>query len=312
MSIHPSAIVETNEVGTNTSILANSHILSGAVIGRDCVISDGVFVEGGVRIGDRVTLKPGVQLSAGVELEDDVTVGPGAVFSNEPHSDERQEGIAPLKILVKAGASIGANATILPGVTVGHRARIGAGAVVTSNIPQNAVVVGNPARIVGYVNSPRHSVTAITNLKETNKEVISSRVPGVSVVKIPTIPDLRGSLSFAEFERHIPFPAKRFFLIYDVPSRELRGEHAHKRNHQFLICIKGSVNALVDNGEEREEFILDSPNVGIHIPPMIWGTQYKYTEDAVLLVFASHLYESEDYIRDYQDFVKAVKIAKEN
>jgi hypothetical protein len=110
-----------------------------------------------------------------------------------------------------------------------------------------------------------------------------------------------------EFEKSIPFSAKRYFIIYDVPSMETRGEHAHIKCHQFLICVHGSYSLIVDDGTTREEFFLDSPDKGIHVPPMTWSVQYKYSSDAVVLVFASHLYDEGDYIRDYSKFLDCLR-----
>jgi hypothetical protein len=95
--------------------------------------------------------------------------------------------------------------------------------------------------------------------------------------------------------------------VFDVPSRETRGEHAHRACHQFLLCAKGSCAVVADDGVRRQEFLLDRPDLGLHLPPMIWGIQYKYTPDAVLLVFASELYDAADYIRDYDQFLGEVK-----
>ena len=303
MDHHPTAIVETKQVGANTKIGANAHILSGAVVGENCEIAEGAVINSGAVIGRGVKVGFGALIDSNVIVEDEVLIGACAVLTNErPYGSSVNDAVT----VILKGAIIGANATVLCGLKIGHKASISPGSVVSQNIPQNAIVLGNPAQIVGYVNSPRHSVAAVTKVEGQAGEVYKSKVAGVQVTRLPSVPDLRGNLSFGEFERHIPFSTKRFFLIYDVPSRELRGEHAHLANHQFLICVNGSVNALVDNGKEREEFVLDSPNIGIHIPPLVWGTQYKYSEGAILLVFASHLYEATDYIRDYQDFLTHV------
>ena len=127
-----------------------AHILPGSVIGADCNICDQTFIENDVRIGDRVTIKCGVQVWDGITLEDDVFVGPNATFSNDPFPRSGQHPSQYARTLVKRGASIGANATILPGLTIGEKAMVGAGAVVTSDVPPMAIVAGNPARIVGY------------------------------------------------------------------------------------------------------------------------------------------------------------------
>jgi hypothetical protein len=120
------------------------------------------------------------------------------------------------------------------------------------------------------------------------------------------VSDIRGSLTVGEFLRDIPFVANRYFMVFGVPSIETRGEHAHRECQQFLICARGSCSVVADDGTNREEFLLDSPDVGVYLPPLVWGIQYKYSPDAVLLVFASHNYDAADYIRDYDEFRKII------
>lgn len=147
---HSHSLVESEQIGENTRIWAFTHVLPGAKIGVGCNVCDHVFIENDVIIGDRVTIKCGVQIWDGLRLEDDVMVGPNATFTNDlfPRSKHPFE----LKqTLVKKGASIGANATILCGISIGEGAMIGAGAVVTKDVPARAVVVGNPARIIRYL-----------------------------------------------------------------------------------------------------------------------------------------------------------------
>lgn len=127
---------------------------------------------------------------------------------------------------------------------------------------------------------------------------------GARLVQLPHIVDLRGSLTFGEYDKHLPFDPKRYFVIFDVPSIEVRGEHAHRQQHQFLVCLKGSCSVVVDDTKSREEVILNKPNIGLYLPPMVWGIQYKYTADAVLLVLASDVYDGADYIRDYDEFAR--------
>ncbi|MDW8308301.1 MAG: acyltransferase [Verrucomicrobiales bacterium] len=146
------AVVESGAVvGEGTRIWAFAHVLSGAVIGRDCNICDHTFIEGQVRIGDRVTIKCGVYLWDGLILEDDVFIGPAAVFTN----DLRPRSRKPLKEIpqtrLQQGCTIGANSTTLPGLTIGRWAMVAAGAVVTRNVPDFALVRGAPARLVGWV-----------------------------------------------------------------------------------------------------------------------------------------------------------------
>lgn len=303
---HPSSLCESSDIGDGTRVWAFAHILPGAKIGRECNICDGVFIENDVVVGDRVTVKCGVQLWDGVRLGNDVFVGPNATFTNDRFPRSRQQPEAFLETVIGDGASIGANATVLPGIRIGAGAMIGAGAVITRSVPPNAIVVGNPAYIVGYVSDASNPATiAEAGTARTQQ----SGVRGVSLKQMPRFSDLRGALSVGEFEKDLPFMPKRYFLVFDVPSRETRGEHAHRRCHQFLVCVKGSVRVLADDGTRREEFTLDSPSVGIHLPPMIWGTQYKYSPDAVLLVFASEGYDPDEYIRDYAEFQGMVRSA---
>ncbi len=148
---HPNAIVESGKIGRNTRIWAFVHILPQAVIGEDCNLCDHVFVENDVIVGDRVTIKSGVQLWDGVRLEDDVFIGPNVTFTNDRFPRSKQYPQEFPRTVVERGASVGANATLLPGVRVGQNAMVGAGAVVTKDVPPNSIVVGNPARIVNYV-----------------------------------------------------------------------------------------------------------------------------------------------------------------
>ena len=113
-------------------------------------------------------------------------------------------------------------------------------------------------------------------------------------------------LTAGEVGPDVPFDVKRYFLVFGVSGKEIRGEHAHRMLHQFLICVHGRCHVVADDGEHRQEFILDDPTVGVHLPPMVWSTQYHYTDDAVLLVLASEHYDADDYIRDYAEFLKLV------
>ncbi len=299
--IHSLALCESDNVGDGTRVWAFAHVLPGAVIGADCNICDGVFVENDVRVGDRVTVKCGVQLWDGVTLEDDVFVGPNATFTNDIFPRSRQYPESFGRTVVRAGASIGANATILPGLTIGKGAMVGAGSVVTKDVPEYAVVVGNPARVKGYSNT-KSMGAELESVEAPHSE--QSTIAGVRRVELNRAVDMRGSLVAGEVADQIPFDPKRFFVVYDVPSAEVRGAHAHKQCEQFLICLKGAVSAIVDDGTNREEYRLDRPDIGLYMPAMIWGTQYRYTEDAVLMVLASDAYDGADYIREYDEFLQ--------
>jgi dTDP-4-dehydrorhamnose 3,5-epimerase-like enzyme len=174
---------------------------------------------------------------------------------------------------------------------------------VTKDVPPNAIVMGNPARIVNYVLQTQKQSVQIIKAETSPQEL---PVSGVRIVKFPEISDLRGNLTFAETPGLLPFSPRRFFLIYDVPGKEVRGEHAHKELHQFMICIKGNCAVVVDDGNERCEIVLDEPALGLYVPPMVWATQYKFSQDAVLLVLASDVYKAEDYIRNYEEYLKLV------
>lgn len=149
--VHPNALVESDNIGAKTRIWAFAHVLKNVTIGEDCNLCDYVFVESGVTIGNRVTIKNGISLWEGLEIEDDVFLGPNAVFTNDmfPRS-KRHSGIF-LSTKIQKGASVGANATILCGITLGKYCLVGAGSVVTKSVPDFALVTGNPAKVKYWV-----------------------------------------------------------------------------------------------------------------------------------------------------------------
>lgn len=299
--IHRLADVQSSAIGAGTRIWQFVVILSGARIGQDSNICAHCLVENDVVIGDRVTVKSGVQLWDGLRVGNDVFIGPNASFTNDRFPRSRQRPAKFLVTRIDDGASIGAGAVVLPGLEIGRNAMVAAGAVVTRSVPPNAIVVGNPAKIVGYIDAARDQGARL--VPATAKVgIFPTSVKGATVHRLPHVADIRGSLTVGEFDRSIPFAAKRYFMVFDVPSVETRGEHAHRECHQFLICVGGSCAVVADDGINRQEFLLDRPDVGIHLMPMVWGIQYKYSADAVLLVFASHYYDSADYIRDYSEF----------
>lgn len=306
MYIHEKAIVESLSIGEGTCIWAFAHVLKGAQIGRDCNICDNVFIECNSFIGNRVTVKCGVQIWSGVHLEDEVFIGPNATFTNDifPRSKDHSKPILETRVCL--GASIGANATILPGITIGRKAMVGAGAVVTKSVPPYAKVVGNPARIVGYSNTENQAGLNILPIQDKAPGVFPLGVGKASLHRFTFVEDLRGNLAAGDFEKELPFQPKRHFLVFGVPGREVRGEHAHHKCHQFLIAPHGSVAVVADDGAARREVLLDHPSLGFYLPPLTWGIQYKYSADAVLLVFASNPYDPNDYIRDYDEFLKVL------
>jgi UDP-2-acetamido-3-amino-2,3-dideoxy-glucuronate N-acetyltransferase len=150
--VHAKALCESDQVGQRTRIWAFAHVLPGARIGADCSVGDHAFVEGGAVVGDSVTIKNGVLLWSGVTVEDEVFLGPNAVFTNDasPRAPFPKGPAGWLPTLVRRGATVGANATVLSGLTIGRWAMVGAGSVVTTDVPDHAVVVGNPARQTGW------------------------------------------------------------------------------------------------------------------------------------------------------------------
>jgi serine acetyltransferase len=278
-------------------------VLPGASIGEDCNICDGVFIENDVFVGDRVTVKCGVQLWDGVTLEDDVFVGPNATFTNDPFPRSRQQPERFDRTLVRRGASIGANATILPGLVIGQYALVGAGSVVTRSVPAYAVVVGNPARVVRFAGIDR---TPSETTPRRDADLSHLRVGGSSLHRLPIFLDGRGALTFGEMDQHFPFPVVRYFVVSDVPNLKVRGEHAHRECHEFLVCLRGSCVITLDDGHLREEILLDSQTIGLYLPPLVWSALYNYTPDAILLVLNSQKYSAEDYIRDYEEFLAVV------
>lgn len=290
---HPQAIVESKKIGRKTRIWAFVHILPGARIGEDCNICDYTFIENDVVIGNRVTIKCGVQLWDGITLEDDVFVGPNVTFTNDPFPRSKNHPKTFARTQIQHGASLGANATILPGITIGEKAMVGAGAVVTADVPPHAVVYGNPAR---------------WQAEAKDCEVKKKTLPNHQWVNLPLITDLRGNLSFGEYPRHIPFIPKRYFVISDIPNQNIiRGQHAHKKNHQFFVCLKGRCRTVLDNGVTHNEIELTDMARGLYVPPLIWVTLDQFSSETVLLVLASDTFSEQDYIRDYCQFTQILK-----
>jgi len=149
--IHPLADVAECSIGEGTKVWQFVVILKGAKIGRDCNICAQTLIEGDVIVGDRVTVKSGVQLWDGTRIEDDVFIGPNVTLTNDPYPRSKAYPEKFSGVTIERNSSIGANATLLPGITIGKSSMIGAGAVVTKNVPAGAVVAGNPAKILRYV-----------------------------------------------------------------------------------------------------------------------------------------------------------------
>lgn len=291
---HDKALIDDGVViGNGTRVWAFAHILSGAKIGENCNICDHTFIEGKVIVGNNVTVKCGVYIWDGVTIADNVFIGANVTFTNDKYPRSKKYPKEYAKTVIEKGASIGAGATLLP-VRVGENAMIGTGSVVTKDVPANAIVMGCPAKVTGYVDTEKVTIPIFNGVKTIDDTLYIQK----------TFNDLRGNLLPIEFVKNIPFEVKRAFFVYGVESGNIRGEHAHKVCHQFLIAISGSISVICDDGIKREEYLLNDPKFGLYIKPGVWGVQYKYSKDAVLCVFASHEYDEDDYIRNYQDFLR--------
>lgn len=254
-------------IGDYVSIHASANIGDGVVIGSYSAIHADVEIAPGVVVGERVTIKSGAIISSDVIIED--------------------------------GCLIASN------VMVRNGARLRPGAVLHSDVPNNAVVAGNPASIVDYITSHHMEATPPIMIDSSG---IKERKPLLTeqcfLEPVPNFIDVRGSLTALENGNGAPFVPKRVFLVYDVGSQHVRGEHAHHKCGQFLVAINGSLSVMIDDGETREEIRLSDKSVGLYLAPGTWGVQYKFSTDCILMVLASHPYENADYIRNYDEFLK--------
>ncbi len=132
-------------------------------------------------------------------------------------------------------------------------------------------------------------------------------VNSAKIVELPKINDARGNLTFLEAMRHVPFEIKRIFYLFDVPTGESRGAHAHRELHQFLICLSGSFDVVLNDGIRRRVVHLNRPWIGLHIPPMLWASEENFDPGSVCLVITSDYFSENDYIRNFGDFLEAVK-----
>jgi UDP-2-acetamido-3-amino-2,3-dideoxy-glucuronate N-acetyltransferase len=290
-----SSRIENSVVDSGCVIGVGAIIRNGVKLGKNCIVGDYTILDGAITAADSVVIASHCSLRGPATIEAGVQFGPNTSISS---SNDQPVTIRELAI-------IGAHSTIAGPLVIAERAVIDPGSVVTRNVPANVVVAGNPAKIVRY----QHSRSTIARHLEHAEPgtIVSSAVRGVSTHHLPMIEDLRGNLSFGEAQRHVPFEIKRYFLTFEVVSEEARGEHAHRSLKQFLICVHGRVNIVADDGRAWEEIVLDRPNVAVYLPPMVWGLQYRFTTDAVLLVLCSEPYDPGGYIRSYAEFLDLVK-----
>lgn len=244
-------------------------------------------------LGEGVTIEAGATVVGRVRLLDHSVIGVGSVV--EGPKVGRRITIGP-SALIAAGAVVSI-------CDVGRDAVVRPGSVVTRSVPDRAVVEGNPAHVVHIKPSARRP-------EHVHSE--TQPYPGdrpERIVHLTSVDDMRGSLMVGEVGDGIPFDVQRIFTISGVPGPEVRGEHAHVECHQLLVAVAGSLEVICDDGLGTAVYLLDAPDIGLHIPPMVWGIQHRYSSEAVLLVLASSRYDPADYIRDYADFMaRAVRL----
>jgi UDP-2-acetamido-3-amino-2,3-dideoxy-glucuronate N-acetyltransferase len=255
-------------------------------------------------IGDQVQIANGVSVGAGTVILGPSRISGGCFIAAGCILDPGDDGGS---IEVGSNVVIEPGSIIVSGLRISDGARIKAGSVVGRDVPPYAVVAGDPAQIVGYTLSlEKQDSTSVPVISAGQHParvgVTKTGVNGVSLHRLPGVLDLRGNLTVGEFGRNVPFEPKRYFMVFGVPNAEVRGEHAHRTCEQFLICPHGRCSVVADDGVHRQEFLLDDPTIGLYLPPMTWGIQYKYSPDAILLVFASEYYDPDEYIRNYEEF----------
>lgn len=311
-------------IGASSCIGPHAVVYVDVIIGSHCLLGDYASVREGCRIADycvvgrnamlnayvsmrqRSRVLEGASIAAHTVIGERAFISVGVGFADDNRFGRGTAEQASRPHVIHEGAMIGVNATLLPGVHIGREAMVAAGAVVTRDVPAYAIVKGNPARIGGYVGDSVVDVHAATVLPKGEK-ITPLGVGKASLHRLDTFRDLRGSLSVGEFERDLPFTPQRHFVVYDVPSKDVRGGHAHKTCGEFLICVKGSLQTRLTDGKNAVDVALSSPDIGLYLPCGVWGAQYKFSADAVLLVFASHPYDPADYIRDYDEYLGFVE-----
>ena len=261
------------------------------------MIAATAVVDAGAKIGSNVSIADHVVVRAGVEIGDNVQLDVGCVVG----ADDRTAENGPTR--VDAGSFIGARAVVVNGVRVAAGSVVRPGAVVTADTPPLAVVAGNPAEVVDYVTAFQAPLVTldIDRLAEGD-----DRLPrGVVVRRLGRVVDLRGALTIGDVH-HVPFDIARAYFVSGVGPGLIRGAHAHRRCHQLLIAVQGQLTCVCDDGSRRIEIRMTTPELALHIEPMVWGTQYQFQPGSVLGVLASMSYDPDEYIGDYAVFQQEV------
>jgi dTDP-4-dehydrorhamnose 3,5-epimerase-like enzyme len=179
--------------------------------------------------------------------------------------------------------------------------------VVTHDVPPGVVVVGNPARVLRNVYRATSASVAEPQNGPSKRRL---SVGNADLYTMPIVADARGSLAFAQLGEQLPFAPKRYFVLFDLSRTAVRGVHAHRALHEFLVCTHGACRVRLDDGERSEDVLLDSPRLGIYIPPLLWTTIVPTSSETSLMVLASELYDPADYVHDYDEFRSLVGAAR--
>ena len=307
--MHPQALCESATVGEGTSVWAFAHVLPGARIGRDCNICDHVFIENDVVVGDRVTVKCGVQLWDGLRVADDVFIGPNATFTNDKYPRSKQHQAECCRRWIERGASIGGGAMCCR-ASASARARWSAPAPSSrrtcrrarscSAIPRTSSATSMRARSA----DERREIQPVRTGTRQSRDV---SVPGSRCTRCSPPSICAAACRPVSSRQHVPFAPQRYFLVFDVPGKEVRGEHAHRA----VAPVPGLRTRLADGRRRRRQCTArrcgSTARARPAHPAAVWAVQYKYSADAVLLVLASDPYDPADYIRDYDEFLSVVR-----
>lgn len=275
----------------------------GGRIARSAVIGEGCRIAADVEVGEEARLAAGVRLEARVRIGPGTTIGAGAICG------------AGARIGVETGRSpgfhrvtdIGAQAVVGPGVVVERGVSIGMGAWVAGrvhvcvDVPPLALIDAAPAGPHGMLDRPAAELTRRTGRMS---RPVGPTVAGANLVEFKLWRDTRGDLAVLEFDDTLPFQPRRMFTVSRVPPGEVRGLHAHRSIAQLLVCVRGSLQVLVDDGVRRATLELRHQGKALLVEPRVWGAQLAFSRGAVLIVLASAPYDRADYVQDYSEFLR--------
>ena len=245
-------------------------------------------------IDDSVQLPDDLVVQAGAYVPAGVVIGAGCRI------DANVAFVDGASTVVGRGVHIGANATLHAGLTIGAGAVVRPGSVVSRSVPARAIVEGNPAVVVGQVDD-----AAVPMPARPDGGCEALPVRGVTLHRFTVHGDGGSRVMVGEFQRQIPFEPLRCSVATDAPGSEPCG-HAQRSSHQFLLCLRGSSVVVVDDGRRRAEVVLDTPQRGLHLPPLTWSQRAVLGNEALLMVFSSQPDDEADEIRDHDAFLAAV------